>query len=91
MVSLEPPKNVMLPQDAGFHWRFIKDFSKIAHPLTQLLCKDVAFEFNNECLLDFKKIKEALISAPVLQSPDWELPLEIMCDASDFAIGAVLR
>ncbi|CAA7054032.1 unnamed protein product [Microthlaspi erraticum] len=45
---------------------------------------------DGECLAAFKKIKEALISAPIVQSPDWELPFEIMCDASDYAVGAVL-
>ncbi|CAA7021236.1 unnamed protein product [Microthlaspi erraticum] len=94
MVNLEPPKNVKGVRSflghAGFYRRFIKVFSKIACPLTQLLCKEVAFEFNGECLAAFKKIKEALISAPIVQSPDWELPFEIMCDASDYAVGAVL-
>ncbi|CAA7029248.1 unnamed protein product [Microthlaspi erraticum] len=94
MVNLEPPKNVKGVRSflghAGFYRRFIKDFSKIARPLTQLLCKEVAFEFSGECLAAFKKIKEALISAPIVQSPDWELPFEIMCDASDYAVGAVL-
>jgi hypothetical protein len=35
-------------------------------------------------------LKKALISAPVIQPPDWHLPFEIMCDASDYAVGAVL-
>ena len=38
----------------------------------------------------FEDLKKSLITAPVVQSPDWNLPFEIMCDASDFAIGAVL-
>ncbi|KAF8106772.1 hypothetical protein N665_0133s0013 [Sinapis alba] len=38
----------------------------------------------------FKEIKSSLVSAPIVQAPDWDLPFEIMCDASDFAVGAVL-
>jgi hypothetical protein len=43
-----------------------------------------------ECLQSFHTLKEALISTPVIQPPDWHLPFEIMCDANDYAIGAVL-
>ena len=69
---------------------FIKDFSKIAKSLTYLLQKDIPFEFTEECEVTFRKIKELLISAPIIQPPDWNLPFEIMCDASDYAVGAVL-
>jgi len=48
------------------------------------------FEFNRECLSAFYILKEGLITAPVMQAPDWELPFEIMCDASDYSVGAVL-
>ena len=75
---------------AGFYRRFIKDFSSIAKPLTELLKKEVVFYFNEACLEAFRKLKEALISSPVVQAPDWSLPFELMCDASDFAVGAVL-
>ncbi|CAA7040424.1 unnamed protein product [Microthlaspi erraticum] len=75
---------------ATFQRRFIKDFSQIARPLTRLLCKDINFEFTEECHKAFTKIKDALVSAPVVQPPNWELPFEIMCDASDYAVGAVL-
>ena len=75
---------------AGFYRRFIKDFSQIARPLTSLLAKDVPFNFDDECLNSFHILKKALVSAPVIQPPDWSLPFEIMCDASDFAVGVVL-
>ncbi|XP_042465848.1 uncharacterized protein LOC122048329 [Zingiber officinale] len=75
---------------AGFYRRFIRDFSKIALPLSQLLQKDVEFQFDQRCKEAFQRLKEALISAPVIRSPDWTLPFELMCDASNFAIGAVL-
>ncbi|CAN6567537.1 unnamed protein product [Malus baccata var. baccata] len=70
--------------------RFIKDFSKIAQPLCRLLQKEVAFEFDDACSTAFKQLKEALTSAPIITPPDWSLPFELMCDASDYAIGAVL-
>ncbi|CAN6697911.1 unnamed protein product [Malus baccata var. baccata] len=75
---------------AGFYRRFIKDFSKIAQPLCRLLQKEVVFEFDDACSTAFKHLKEALTSAPIITPPDWSLPFELMCDASDYAIGAVL-
>ncbi|XP_031382022.1 uncharacterized protein LOC116196442 [Punica granatum] len=75
---------------AGFYRRFIKDFSKISRPLCNLLEKDSAFVFNDNCLQAFNLLKEKLTSAPVIVAPNWELPFELMCDASDYAVGAVL-
>ena len=64
--------------------------SQIARPLMNLLAKDSPFEFIDECLTAFHTLKKALISAPIIQPPDWSLPFEIMCDASDYAVGALL-
>ncbi|GKE40808.1 reverse transcriptase domain-containing protein [Tanacetum coccineum] len=75
----------------GFYRRFIKDFSKIARPLTKLLEKDTPFKFNEECHNAFKLLKEKLTCAPVIVSPNWNLPFELMCDASDFVFGAILE
>ncbi len=75
---------------AGFYRRFIKDFSTIARPLTNLLAKDAPFEFDDVCLKSFEILKKALVFAPIIQPPNWTLPFKIMCDASDFAVGAVL-
>ncbi|KAM2739067.1 hypothetical protein EV2_033223 [Malus domestica] len=75
---------------AGFYRRFIKDFSKVAQPLCRLLQKDVVFEFTKECTASFNKLKELLTTAPIIVPPDWSLPFELMCDASDYALGAVL-
>jgi hypothetical protein len=75
---------------AGFYRRFIKDLSKIAKPLTHLLQKDVAFNFDEKCLAAFRTLKNALVSAPIIQPPDWSQPFETMCDASDYAVGVVL-
>ena len=75
---------------AGFYRRFIKDFSKISRPLTNLLQKDIPFVFYDDCVEALETLKKALISAPIVQPPDWNLPFEIMCDASDYAVGVVL-
>jgi len=94
MTSIQAPNIVNSVRSflghAGFYRRFVKDFSKIARPLTALLCKDVKFNFSAECHAAFNHIKNALVSAPIVQPPDWNLPFEIMCDASDYAVGAVL-
>jgi hypothetical protein len=75
---------------ASFYRRFIKDFSKISKPLTNLLQKDVPYVFDDDCKEAFETLKKALTTAPIVQPPDWNLPFEIMCDASDFAVDAVL-
>jgi hypothetical protein len=75
---------------AVFYRRFSNDFSKISKPLTNLLQKDVPFVFDDDFKKAFETLKKALITAPIVQSPDGNLPFEIMCDARDFAVGAVL-
>ncbi|GJT46867.1 reverse transcriptase domain-containing protein [Tanacetum coccineum] len=75
---------------ARFYRRFIQDFSKITRPMTHLLEKDTPFIFSNECIEAFNILKKKLTEAPILVAPDWDLPFEIMCDASNFAVGAVL-
>nr|GEU50577.1 hypothetical protein [Tanacetum cinerariifolium] len=74
---------------AGFYRRFIKDFSKIAQPMTHLLKKDT-LKFSKECVEAFQTLKRKLTEALILIAPDWDLPFELMCDASDFAIGVVM-
>ncbi|GJS99647.1 reverse transcriptase domain-containing protein [Tanacetum coccineum] len=74
----------------GFYRRFIKDFSKISRPMTHLLEKNTPFIFSEECIQAFQTLKKKLTEAPILIAPNWDLPFELMCDASDFAIGAVL-
>jgi hypothetical protein len=92
--QLHPPVNVRgirsFLSHTGFNHRFIKDFSHIARPLTNLLAKDIPFEFDDACLKSFNILKKALVSAPIIQPPDWSLPFEIVCDASDYVVGAVL-
>ncbi|GJX61445.1 reverse transcriptase domain-containing protein [Tanacetum coccineum] len=75
---------------AGFYRRFIKDFSKISRPMTHLLEKSTPFIFSEECIQAFQTLKKKLTKAPILIAPNWDQPFELMCDASDYAIGAVL-
>ncbi|XP_022859139.1 uncharacterized protein LOC111379926, partial [Olea europaea var. sylvestris] len=75
-------------EHAGFYRRFIKDFSKITKPLCNLLMKDVPFEFNEKYLIAFNSLKEKLTTTPIIVAPDWELPFELMYDASDHTVGS---
>lgn len=92
--KLPPPVNVKGVRNflghAGFYRRLIKDFSKISNPLCKLLMKDAQFDFNNDWLKAFDVLKEKLTTAPIIVAPNWELQFEIMCDASDYALGEVL-
>ena len=73
-----------------FYRRFIKDFSVISKPLSNLLTKDNIFEWTEHYEEAFVKLKNLLTFAPIIQPPDWSLPFEIMCDASDYAVSVVL-
>nr|GEY61746.1 reverse transcriptase domain-containing protein [Tanacetum cinerariifolium] len=95
ITKLPPPTNVKAVRiflgHAGFSRRFIKDFSKFFRPMTKLLEKDTVFDFSKECIEAFELLKEKLTNAPIMVSPDWSQPFELMCDASNFAVGAVLE
>ncbi|XP_070005212.1 uncharacterized mitochondrial protein AtMg00860-like [Nicotiana sylvestris] len=71
---------------AGFYRRFIKDFCKVVNPLCKLLEKDVKFVFNDECMKAFELLKYKLTTTPITTAPNWSLPFELMCDASDVAV-----
>ncbi|KAL4310799.1 hypothetical protein GQ457_01G020300 [Hibiscus cannabinus] len=92
--KLPPPTNVKGIRSflghAGFYRRFIKDFSKVSKPLCNLLQQNQPFVFDKECQSAFEELKLRLISAPVVVPPDWSSPFELMCDASDHAVGAAL-
>jgi hypothetical protein len=79
IAQLPPPTNVKGMRSflghAGFYRRFIKNFSHIARPLTNLLAKDAPFVFDEECYAAFHILKKALISAPIIQPPRLESPL----------------
>ena len=76
---------------AGFYRRFIMDFSKISKPLYKLLGKYAKFIWDAGCQKSFEELKAHLTTAPIVRAPNWKLPFEVMCDASDMAIGAVLK
>ncbi|RVW58538.1 Transposon Tf2-12 polyprotein [Vitis vinifera] len=75
---------------AGFYRRFIKGFSSLSKPLCELLAKDAKFIWDERCQHSFDQLKKFLTTTPIVRAPNWQLPFELMCDASDFAIGAVL-
>ncbi|WKA06537.1 hypothetical protein VitviT2T_024433 [Vitis vinifera] len=75
---------------AGFYRRFIKDFSKLSKPLCELLAKDAKFIWDERCQKSFDQLKQFLTTTPIVRALNWQLPFEVMCDATDFAIGAVL-
>ncbi|KAA3465743.1 Retrovirus-related Pol polyprotein from transposon 17.6 [Gossypium australe] len=68
-----------------------KNIRGVSKPLSQLLQKEIPFIFNNKCVKDFEVLKHKLISAPIIVSLDWMKSFVIMCDASDYTVGAVLR
>ena len=92
--KLAPPSSVKGMRSflghAGFYKRFIRDFSQISKPLSNLLVQRTPFEFDAQCMHAFFVLKDKLVSAPIVVALDWSFPFELMCDASDCAIGAVL-
>ncbi|GKB36608.1 reverse transcriptase domain-containing protein [Tanacetum coccineum] len=66
------------------------NFSKIARSMTHLLEKETPIIFSKECIEAFNILKKKLTESPILVAPYWDLPFEIMCDASDYAVGEVL-
>jgi len=95
IVDWEPPKSVLALRSflglASYYRKFIKNFAKIAAPLTNLLKKSaVTYEWGGACDEAFETLKGILVKAPVLKLPDFDKDFEIHFNASDFAIGGVL-
>ena len=74
----------------GFYRRFIRNFSKISKPLTNLLQKGVSFNFDDKCLFSFDKPKYALSHAPIVKPPIWDMTFDLICEASDDVVGVTL-
>jgi hypothetical protein len=75
---------------AGYYRRFIRGFSKISKPMTELLKKDKKFEWNPACKASFQELKKRLTTAPILVMPDMEKLFSIYCDVSGQGLGCVL-
>ncbi len=95
ILDWEPPKSVPALRSflglASYYRKFIKNFAKMAAPLTNLLKKSVeTYEWDGACNEAFETLKGILVKAPVLKLPDFDKDFEIHYDASDFVIGGVL-
>lgn len=75
---------------ANFYRRFIKNYSKVTSPLTNLLRKDTKFEWSTQANSAFEYLKTAFTTAPILQHFQPGLPIVIETDASDYAIAGIL-
>ena len=76
--------------NARFYRRLIKDCSKTARPMCFLLVMETRFLFDEICLQALAMLKQKLMKDPILIAPNWELPFELMCYASDIVVGEVL-
>lgn len=89
------PKNSKMVQRflglCGYYRKFIKDFSKIANPLFELLKKNSKFNWTNEHEIAFKTLKKKLTEAPILKLPNFEEKFQLFTDASGVGLGAVLE
>src|SRR5204863_5738632 len=98
--KIEKVKDFPMPKDVkgtraalglfSYYRKFVKDFSKIAAPLTSLLKKDTPFNWTDKQQTALDRLKECLIKAPILQYPDFEKPFILYTDASGIGLGAVL-
>lgn len=74
----------------SYYRKFIPNFADIIAPLTQLTKKNAKFVWSSTCDESFRRIKELLVTAPILNCPDFEKPFTLHTDASDYGVGAVL-
>lgn len=74
----------------GWYWRFIPNFADLTNQISNLLKKSKKFQWTAEADVAFLNLKTALISAPILTSPDFTKPFHTQCDASNLAVGGVL-
>ena len=90
----QPPQIVkQLQQVLGlfkYYRRFIKDFSKLAYQLNDLLKKEVKWFWSSDCSVAFETLKKKLISDPILRLPNPKAEFTLYTDASGYALGAIL-
>ena len=94
VMSWERPKSIFEIRSflglAGYYRRFIKDFSRLAAPMTKLTRKEVKFEWNDSCERAFQELKRRLTLAPIMVVPEWGQEYSVYCDASKDELGCVL-
>jgi hypothetical protein len=94
ILKIPEPKNVSdvrrFVGTASWYRRFVPHFASVIAPLAQLTRKGVPFSWTEECSSAFVRVKELLISAPILSSPDFSRQFVVQCDASSYGLGAVL-
>lgn len=94
ILKIESPKTVTEVRRivglASWYRRFIPSFSTLVSPLTRLTQKNYPFNWDEECEHALEKVKEHLVSAPILACPNFDLPFVIETDASNYGLGAVL-
>src|SRR3954466_15608339 len=75
---------------AGYYWRFLEGFSKIAGPMTKLLRKNTPINWDEKCEASFQELKTTLTTAPILAVPETVKDYTVYCDASKQGLGCVL-
>ena len=75
---------------ASYYRKFVRDFAKIAKPLSDLLKKSMSEIWDEHCYRTFRELKRRSTSALVLKFPEFKKPFEVHTDASDFTVGRVL-
>jgi hypothetical protein len=92
--NLKPPTNVKgvhkVLGHIGWYRSRIEDYATSALPLTNLIRKDVKFEWIPECQAGFDELKKRVTTYPIMQTPDWNRPFHVYCDASAVAVGNAL-
>ena len=74
----------------GYYRRFIKDYARLSTPLTELLKKEKEYVWTLARQQAFETLKLALVTAPVLKPPNWDMPFHVCIDALAFGVGSCL-
>ncbi|KAL0546241.1 hypothetical protein IC582_016147 [Cucumis melo] len=95
VVSKLPPPSDLKPLRSfyghdGFYCRFIKGFSQLTKPLCNLLGANQPYNFDEKCHQAFQTLKDVMALVPILITPYWSQPFQLMCDKSDVAVGTIL-